>query len=117
MRPNSHRHLPERRGGALRPPRTVPTAMWRGVAAPPRTLGLAPCLGLYTLPAAEAQVTASGAEDKAVLLELKAAADTSECIGIGLSTLEDPASRKPELSCLSFRDLIDLRSIDADCSR
>ena len=90
MRPNSHRHLPERRGGALRPPRTVPTAMWRGVAAPPRTLGLAPCLGLYTLPAAEAQVTASGAEDKAVLLELKAAADASECIGIGLSTLEDP---------------------------
>eukprot|EP01045_Picozoa_sp_COSAG04_P022257 COSAG04_NODE_2489_length_4023_cov_2.315240_1_plen_81_part_10 len=67
--------------------------MWRGVVAPPRAVGLwlARFLGLYIyLPAAEAQVTASGAEDKAVLLELKAVADTSECIGIGLSTVEDP---------------------------
>ena len=42
------------------------------------------------LPLLAAQMTTSGAEDAGVLLEAKAVADTSECIGIGLSTVEDP---------------------------
>ena len=56
-----------------------------GVAAPLRTVSLlwlavTHCF-LMPPPLAEAQMTTSGLEDAAVLLEAKAAADTSACTG------------------------------------